>query len=242
MTTKYKESLESDSKSLMPGGIKAGVKRIRFIRVVAVLVTVFLAKVQTYSSDTLIYSDSRFDFSFIVKDSTVFRSPIDTIIIRDIKNKNVVQTIILPPNEGQFPNSKSIEYLKDVNFDGFSDIEILESIGAGPNTSHFYYVYNKQKKHFERDTLLERISNAEFLKNKTIRSFWASGCCYHGENIYKYVNTKPVLIVEKNCEPAYKDGYSSLSTVKVLRKGKMVTIRKKYLTDEDIAKIGFGWD
>jgi hypothetical protein len=161
-----------------------------------------LAIGQASAYDTLNVSDARFRYAFIVADtSEKFGSAMTEVIVIAKKSGDTLQRWELPSeNEGYRPADKPADYLPDVNFDGYSDIGILVNCGAGPNCAHLYYVFDRKTKSFARDTLLERISSATFdAKTRTIRSFWRSSCCWHGEDTYIWKGKKPVLIMQKEC-------------------------------------------
>lgn len=197
----------------------------------------------SYSSDTIVVSDSLFDFKMVRIDTTGYRSEIKEIIVSSRLSNTEIQRILLPHNKGFMKSTALESYIPDVNFDGYSDISVLEECYAGPNCGHIFYVYDKKSETFIRDSVLERLSSPEFLpETKTIRSFFTSGCCYHGENLYKYYNNQIVCIVQRLCEPyASKEFHGYISTVYKMRKGKMLLVKKMYLTKEYVCNVGFGW-
>jgi hypothetical protein len=198
---------------------------------------------QALATNTLTFSDSRLRFSFIVTDTSVFRSPIKQVVVADRKSGDTLQRLELPWNEGYIPAFTASDYIPDVNFDGYSDIHIFVTAGAGPNSVDLYFVFDEKKKSFARDTVLEHIPSATFdPRTKTIGSSWTDGCCAHGENTYRYAKGKPVLIKEKECKPdGGIEGRSYLSTVKIRKGGKMMLVKKRHLTDKYVSTVGFGW-
>ena len=85
--------------------------------------------------------------------------------------------------------------LLDMNFDGYRDMRLIESAPAGPNVPYRNWLFNAAGGEFEPSPELDGIVSAVFdSASRTIRSAWREGAARYGEDTYRYVEGKPVLV------------------------------------------------
>lgn len=156
---------------------------------------------------------------------------VDSIQVLEKNKGNHIQTIFVSENEN-YPSANSPLRFEDLNFDGYSDIAVLQN-NATANTSELYWLYNPAKKKFEESVELEAITSAVFdHQNKEITSFWRSSCCDHGFSTYRYLNGKLLLVSE--IEEKLSLDYKLLHTEKKRINGKMKLVSSKYIVDSEL--------
>lgn len=83
----------------------------------------------------------------------------------------------------------------DMNFDGYRDIRLMDSLPAGPNTPYRNWKFNPATGSFEPSPELDAIPAAHYdAASKTIRSSWRDGAARYGHDTYRYIAAKPVLV------------------------------------------------
>jgi hypothetical protein len=142
---------------------------------------------------------------------------------------------IRPPENGcscGLP-ADQIFIIEDVNFDRKEDIRLLQFEPADPNLPYYFWTYVPTMRRFVRQRSLEEITSPMFdHTHQVITSFWRSGCCDHGLNIYRYVNGKPLLF--EAAEEA-QDTDDETKTIVTLRKrigGKMTLVKRTVKIDK----------
>lgn len=134
----------------------------------------------------------------------------------------------------KYPNS-SIDKIKDVNSDGFTDIQfVTERAGAGANIAYATYLFNKTDKMFEySDVFSDYNIEYDSIKNRT-SSFMKSG---FGNYYYQFKNLnenrKDVEFVENVHHAADTIFYTKMVNEKIISEKKIVLKEyedwKKYL-------------
>ena len=82
----------------------------------------------------------------------------------------------------------------DMNFDGYRDIRLIDSLPAGPNTPHRNWTYDPAEGSFQPSPELDRIPAAQYDgAAKTIRSEWRDGPAHYASDAYRYIDGKPLL-------------------------------------------------
>ncbi|MCM3631521.1 hypothetical protein M3194_29935 [Paenibacillus glycanilyticus] len=83
----------------------------------------------------------------------------------------------------------------DMNFDGYPDLAVQHYISAGPNISYLCWLWDPAGKQFISNQELEEIPSPEFNPgNQTILSTVRDSAAVHVENLYRYIDGKPVLV------------------------------------------------
>ena len=97
--------------------------------------------------------------------------------------------------ETETPRSAHMLEFQDMNFDGFSDMRIVQSRSAGPNVSYLNWVYDPESGKFAENRALNDIVSAEFdATSREIHSNWRDGATRYGKDIYVYRDGRPVLV------------------------------------------------
>ncbi|SFE19665.1 hypothetical protein SAMN05216378_2678 [Paenibacillus catalpae] len=111
--------------------------------------------------------------------------------------------------------------IEDMNFDGNPDLAIQHFIPAGPNIPYLCWLWDPMSKQFISNKELEEIPSPEFDPiNQTIRSSVRENAAIHVDNLYKYIDGKPVLVKSvKNEYDPDKEGYQV--TISELVSGQM---------------------
>jgi hypothetical protein len=107
-----------------------------------------------------------------------------------------VQEILL--EETDTPDKESLGFIiEDMNFDGYRDIRIQQSLSASPNISYYYWLWDKTSSKYVSNASLEMIMSPEFdNKNKWIKSYVRDNAVTYYEDIYKYIDEVPTLVKE----------------------------------------------
>jgi predicted Holliday junction resolvase-like endonuclease len=141
---------------------------------------------------------------------------IDSIIIRNKSNNNI-QKIKLKKN--YFLPEYQAEYCmsakEDINFDGFSDLSIINYYG-NYNSSSSYWVYKKNQKKYKQVKSLDSIYNADFDNSKKeIYSEWRVAFEEFHSETYFWKNDQ-IILKEENIKYSERD--SNNTEVKYSRK------------------------
>lgn len=85
--------------------------------------------------------------------------------------------------------------LEDVNFDGYQDIRLFDTLNGNYRTEWIYLVWNVEEQKFENDTRLNQISLAVFdQKEQLIYGMERGGAAYHYYSTYRYIDDEIVEI------------------------------------------------
>ncbi|MNP18410.1 hypothetical protein D3C76_1108930 [compost metagenome] len=100
--------------------------------------------------------------------------------------------------ETQTPDKENLGVvIEDMNFDGYQDIRIQQSMPASPNIPYYYWLWDEDSTRFVPNTSLEIITSPEFdQKNKWIKSDVRGNAATYYEDIYKYIDEIPMLVKE----------------------------------------------
>ncbi|CAJ0800210.1 lysozyme inhibitor LprI family protein [Ralstonia holmesii] len=173
------------------------------------------------------------------KEDTTCEGPAQ-LLIHDKGQRAVRQVINLPkvfvtlPKGGMGPlvnSARLYDYqgvinVGDFNFDGQEDFGIQtgnEGSYGGP--SYDVYLFNAQTQRFVRNSemtglILETLGFFEVdAKNKRLRTWAKSGCCYHERTVYAVEHDVPVA-VERRIDDAQGGGDKMKVTVETLVNGK----------------------
>jgi len=110
----------------------------------------------------------------------------------EIKNKkrDVVQTIRIERQGSPFRYG-FLNMANDINFDGYRDAVVLNSLGSG-NISYDYWIFNPDKKIFKKDPVLSNVPNPEFDADKKIITSFVVYDAYSPQGqkdfIYQFIN------------------------------------------------------
>lgn len=85
--------------------------------------------------------------------------------------------------------------LEDVNFDGYQDIRLFDTLNGNYRTEWVYLVWNAKERKFENDTRLNQISLAVFdQEEQLIYGMERSGAACHYYSTYQYIDGEIVKI------------------------------------------------
>lgn len=85
--------------------------------------------------------------------------------------------------------------LEDVNFDGYQDIRLFDTLNGNYRTEWVYLVWNAEEQKFENDTRLNQISLAVFDQEEhLIYGMERGGAAYHYYSTYQYIDGEIVKI------------------------------------------------
>ncbi len=150
--------------------------------------------------------------------------------------ENDEQISIVDSNSGYFLNSYAISF-PDITYDGYMDIEVLTGAGFY-NFIYDYYAYDPKTKSYGAEPILSDITNPGVDPNtKNIESYHKGrviGDLYVSKT-YNFENGTYVLVREEsqNCvDVSCDEGYVHI--ISELRNGKMVVVKEKKLTTEEV--------
>ncbi|WP_277934334.1 leucine-rich repeat domain-containing protein [Parablautia intestinalis] len=85
--------------------------------------------------------------------------------------------------------------LEDVNFDGYRDIRLFDTLNGNYRTEWIYLVWNAKEQKFENDTRLNQISLAVFdQEEQLIYGMERDGAAHHYYSTYRYIDGEIVKI------------------------------------------------
>lgn len=127
----------------------------------------------------------------------------------------------------------------DFNFDGLEDLAVCNGRNGGyGGPSYTIFLFDRRAGRFAESGALSRLNEGGYLglffpdaKKKTLTALSKSGCCYHESEVYKVINSKPVL-VERVTEDAHvSDGYVLVTTRKRVGRRWVVTKKREKLEE-----------
>ena len=87
--------------------------------------------------------------------------------------------------------------IEDMNFDGYKDIRIQQSMPAAPNVPYYYWLWDKKKTKFVKNNDLEKITSPVFdFESKSIKSNVRANAGTYYDYEYKYIDSKLTFIRE----------------------------------------------
>lgn len=163
---------------------------------------------------------------------------ISAILVYEKNGSKPLQTITPPDNvfSCTMPD-KQLLLLNDINFDGYTDLMLVQLIPAAPNIPYYYWKYDKKKHVFERDTTLEDITSPNFDPDQqTITSFWRSSAVDHGVSTYKYIDGQITLVEETESDQHPDSANVQIFTHKKLVNGKLILVERSEGKMDDTKK------
>lgn len=138
-----------------------------------------------------------YTFKLYGKKEKVFTN-IKKIAIYDDGNERNIQELIIDGSQGPSSDEMYGVYIEDVNFDNYMDIRVQGIGGSGPNTSFFFWLWDKDSSMYKENIELGELVSPEIdQNNKLIKSSNSSSAgAYYTESVYKYVDGKLTLIKE----------------------------------------------
>lgn len=105
--------------------------------------------------------------------------------IRLYKNSRLVQTL---PTASQGTCRMFLPVIVDINFDGYPDLMLAQTLPAGPNVPYDYWVYDPaQGKMVSVSDEMADVTSPDFdPMNKIISVSWRASCCEHGVTTYRW--------------------------------------------------------
>ncbi len=152
---------------------------------------------------------------------------------------DTVDFILDGGSSGPFLNNFGVFSLHDVTFDGYKDIEALESAGAY-NFTYSYYAFNPKTGVFDPTPIVTAVNGGFDPAARTITSFDKGrgiGDIYESDT-YHFQNGRYVL-VERDIQDVrdqtnYDTSLGYVYTVEKLINGKMSLVKKSYLTEAQV--------
>ncbi|WP_157376062.1 XAC2610-related protein [Burkholderia ubonensis] len=119
--------------------------------------------------------------------------------IRLYKNSRLVQTL---PTASQGTCSMFLPEIVDINFDGYPDLMLAQTLPAGPNIPYDYWVYDPaQGKMVSVSDEMASVTSPDLDPvNKIISVSWRASCCEHGVTTYRW---KGKHLIEIDTAPSY---------------------------------------
>jgi hypothetical protein len=179
----------------------------------------------TFTLDTYAKDDEYYTKTITVKDAG--GKSLQTIATADFNDGEDARTIFEEPDE-------RLTFV-DLNFDGWDDMMIVQSIPAGPYTSYIVWLWDAAKKQFVHEKTLSGLSEIEAdAETETIKTSYYYTTSKWGEEFYKYTDGKLTLfksvetnVLTENGEPVFEDVTSEL------KDGKMVETSRVKRKDEE---------
>ena len=161
---------------------------------------------------------------------------ISVILVYEKGDNKPRQTITPPDNVFSCAVSdKQLLLLNDINFDGYTDLMLVQLIPAAPDIPYYYWKYNKKSHLFERDTSLEDITSPDFDPDQqTITSFWRSSAVDHGVSTYKYIDGQITLVEETESDQHPDSADVQIFTRKKLVNGKLILVERSEGKMDDV--------
>ncbi len=201
----------------------------------------FYEKPETSSVFPAFYDpeDSLHDLSYQLKihpDLPIFHfrvlrdtaSRVRTILVSKGPKSKVLQTI--QAGLGESPYSKA-DYFKgvDANFDGYTDISLLDWWGVTGNKGYSFWLFNPTVSEFVYSPEFSELANPVFDKEqKLITTFSKANKYIYTSSTYRLVADKPYLIREEK-QDQMEGGHHYIKTIKI-RKGKVMQDSLKVIT------------
>jgi hypothetical protein len=143
--------------------------------------------------------------------------------IFNLANDKKIQTII--PEQYLFESyidSSLVVGIEDMNFDGNTDIRILNWISTNLQTTYWYWLYDETTQQFQRDSTLDEIRSPDFNAiNKTIHTSYSEGYQLFGHALYKWKGNKLQLIAEETENWGLDPNAPGILTTERMINGKM---------------------
>lgn len=123
--------------------------------------------------------------------------------------------------------------IEDLNFDGYSDIRLLQYLPETANIPFFYWLYNPKTERFERSTKLEIIQSPTLdVENEYILSQWTKEDAVQGTDFYKFIGNE-IKLVKQETE-VFLDSVNYVLTIKEMMGDSLKTVEQKRLKRKGI--------
>ena len=171
------------------------------------------------------------DFSFeLVGEVTEKMKTVTSINVNKEGSSSSYQT--LDDFEARVQKNEQV-IVEDLNFDGYSDIRILQYLPETANIPFFYWLYNPNTERFERNTNLEVIHSPSLdFENEYILSQWTEENDIQGTDFYKFVGNRIELVKQETQE--FVDSVNYIFTIKEVFGDSLQVTKQERLKREDI--------
>lgn len=123
--------------------------------------------------------------------------------------------------------------IEDLNFDGYSDIRLLQYLPETANIPFFYWLYNSETEAFERNMNLEIIQSPSLdFENEYILSQWTDESDVRGTDYYKFVGSNIKLMKQET--EVFIDSVNYIFTIKEVFGDSLQVTKQEQLTRENI--------
>jgi hypothetical protein len=148
---------------------------------------------------------------------------VTAIHIYNLIDKKLIETIL--PGQflfDTFLDSTTVFAVEDMNFDGTTDIRLLNWTSTNLQTTYLYWFYNETTGQFLSDTTLVELINPTFnTKTKTIHTWWRDGFYSYGHAIYEWHDNKIKLIAEEEESWGIDPNSTGIRTIRRSKNGKI---------------------
>ena len=133
---------------------------------------------------------------------------LDTITVTDLSEERVLQTTSIPEltrfGETAIYDKETMGFeLEDMNFDGYQDVRLYDTVNGNYLVEWIYLIWNPQKRQFELDERLNEIPLANFdQEEKVIYGMTRGSASEHTYFTYRYQG-REILLMEKVSENNY---------------------------------------
>jgi LysM repeat protein len=110
------------------------------------------------------------------------------------------QDINMPVDTSTPLNDQNSLIIGDMNYDGFDDFRILQSVPAGPNVPYVYFIFDPTPRKFIYSEAYGKITSPEFPGNSQIVSKWRESAAKWGIDTYKVATNVPALTQRETWE------------------------------------------
>ncbi len=118
-----------------------------------------------------------------------------SITIRSASASEPLQRIEGLDTQTPIVDGKPALEVRDMNFDGYADLRIVQSRSAGPNTEYRNWLFDPQRGRFSASPELDAIASPRFdAARGEIRSEWRDGATHYGTDVYVYRAGRPVPV------------------------------------------------
>lgn len=133
---------------------------------------------------------------------------LDAITVTDLSEERVLQTTSIPEltqfGETAIYDKETMGFeLEDMNFDGYQDVRLYDTMNGNYLVEYIYLIWNPQKRQFEPDERLNEIPGAVFdQEEKVIYGMTRGSASEHTYFTYRY-ERQEILLMEKVSENYY---------------------------------------
>lgn len=130
---------------------------------------------------------------------------LDSITVTDLSDEKILQVTSIPElthfGETAIVSEETMGFnLEDMNFDGYQDVRLYDTMSGNYLFEWIYLIWNPQKQQFERDERLNEIPSATFdQENKVIYGMTRGSASSHTYFTYQYEGQE-ILLMERVSE------------------------------------------